>query len=147
MAATFTVYDSFKKNMQNRTIDMGVDVLKVVLFQTVAELSVPTASLRGSLTATQVASGSGYTTGGKTLSNASVTISGSNAKFDADDTFWSANGGTITGIAGFIIVKTNGTSSSSELVGWGQLSTTAVSITDTNRVTLQWASTGLYTVA
>jgi hypothetical protein len=147
MAATFTVYESFKKNMQNGTLDMDTDVLKVVLWQTLSGVSIPTASLAGSLTSTQVTNGNGYTTGGKTLSNTSVTISGSNAKFDADDTWWSANGGSIQNMAAFTIQLTNGTSANAVLVGWGQLSTTAVSITNTNRVTLQWASTGLYTVS
>jgi hypothetical protein len=46
---------------------------------------------------TEVANGSGYTTGGATLANAAVTTVNTNeAKFDADDVTWAASGGAIT---------------------------------------------------
>ncbi len=76
-----------------------------------------------------------------------MTISGSNAKFDACDIWWSANGGSITSIAAFVILASNATSGNSVLVGWGKVSDSAVDITNTNRITLQWASTGIYTVS
>jgi hypothetical protein len=34
-----------------------------------------------------------------------------------------------------------------ELVGWGRISTTSVSLTNTNRLTLQWDASGIYTVS
>ena len=148
MAATFTVYDSFKKNMQDGTLDMDATGFKVVLWKTLAGVSVPTASLAGSLSATQVDSGNGYTTGGAALANNDVTISGSNAKFDADDTFWSANGaGGITSIALFTIQSSNATSANAFRVGWGRFSPPVGSLANTNRLTIQWASTGIYTVS
>jgi flagellar capping protein FliD len=45
---------------------------------------------------TEVASGTGYTTGGATLTGVSVTIVSTNgAKFDANDAIWSASSGGI----------------------------------------------------
>lgn len=46
---------------------------------------------------TEVANGNGYTTGGATLSNVTITtVTTNDAKFDADDVTWSATGGSIT---------------------------------------------------
>lgn len=45
---------------------------------------------------TEVASGTGYTTGGQDLTNVTVsTVTTNDAKFDADDVTWSASGGSI----------------------------------------------------
>ena len=142
MAATLNLYNSFKVNMANGTIDVDTDIMRVLLYQTVGGLSDLTFSSKGSISASEVANGNGYVTGGKTLSNVSYALSGANAKFDADDTFWSATG-AITSMKAFVILV----SGANELVGWGQLSTTSVSLTSTNRVTLQWAATGIYTVS
>lgn len=45
---------------------------------------------------TEVASGTGYTTGGQALTNVTVsTVTTNDAKFDADDVTWSASSGAI----------------------------------------------------
>lgn len=142
MAATFNIYNSFKVNMANGTIDVDTDVFRVLLYQTLSGVSDATLSSKGSLNASEVTEANGYSSSGKTLSNVSYALSGSNAKFDADDVFWSATG-SITSMKAFVILVSGG----NELVGWGQISTTSVSLTNTNRITLQWAATGLYTVS
>lgn len=49
------------------------------------------------ITKTEVASGSGYTSGGATLTGVAVTtVSTNDAMLDADDAVWLASGGSIT---------------------------------------------------
>lgn len=60
--------------------------------------------------------------------------------------FWSANGGTIDSIRTYVLMQTNGTSTASKLIAWGQISSAEISVTDTNRLTIQWAANGVFTL-
>ena len=57
---------------------------------------------------TEVANGSGYTTGGATLSGVTVTTTTTNdATFDANDVTWSASGGSISAVAAILYNDTD----------------------------------------
>lgn len=57
---------------------------------------------------TEVANANGYTTGGATLANVSVTtVTTNDARFDADDVTWSASGGALTASYGILYNDTD----------------------------------------
>ena len=57
---------------------------------------------------TEVANGNGYTTGGATLANVTVsTVTTNDAKFDADDASWTASGGSIAAAFGILYNDTD----------------------------------------
>lgn len=142
MPASFNIFNQFKVRMSDGTIDVNTDVHIVALYKTLGGLSDATFSLKSEITSSEVANGNGYLTGGKTLSGISYALSGTNAKFDATDVLWSATG-AISSMKAFAIYI----SGLGELVGWGRISTTSVSLTNTNRLTLQWNASGIYTVS
>lgn len=57
---------------------------------------------------TEVANANGYTTGGATLANVTVTtVTTNDARFDADDVTWSASGGALTASYGILYNDTD----------------------------------------
>lgn len=71
------------------------DTYKVALY-TAATFNAADTTLAG-VTKTEVASGTGYTTGGQALTGVAVTtVTTNDARFDANDVVWTASGGAIT---------------------------------------------------
>lgn len=94
MAVTISLYNHTARRFADGS-NAQADTYKVALY-TAATFDAANTTLAG-ITKTEVASGSGYTTGGATLGNVLVTtVSTNGAKFDADDVTWSADGGPIT---------------------------------------------------
>lgn len=139
---TFTCYNSFLKYIGDGTIDMNSTIFRMRLFLSTSNFATQTLSTAASLT-NQVANGSGYTTGGKSLTSLvwSTGASAKQQKWSWANVFWSANGGTITGIKAFVIVTSAGKN-----VGFCQLSTSAFNVTDTNRITIAPPATGILTL-
>lgn len=89
------LYNEFKEELFLGNLDMDGNTFKVILV-TGYTPNIDTHNGLSDVTANQV-SGSGYTAGGATLSNKTVTKDTTNdrAKFDADDVTWTAlNAGT-----------------------------------------------------
>lgn len=92
MAITQSVCSSFKQELlggvHNFTASTG-DVFKIALYTSSASLDSTTTAY----SATNEASGTGYTAGGNTLTTAtgSVFISGTTAYIDFDDTTWASS--------------------------------------------------------
>jgi hypothetical protein len=78
-----------------------------VMLCTAATFNATDATLAG-ITKTEVASGTGYTSGGGLLANVTVTSSLNDAKFDADDVTWTASGGSIIASFGILYNQTAG---------------------------------------
>ena len=92
------VPDSFKTDLLKGTFNFdssGGDTFKIALFTSLAGFSTSTTTYTGA--ANEVASGSGYTTGGNTLTNAGVGIGSNIAYVDFDDTTWSTASITAVG--------------------------------------------------
>ena len=67
-----------------------------------------TATTLASVTGDETTVGTGYTAGGKALTNVAVTtITTNDAKFDADDVTWAATGGAITAAFGVLFNDTD----------------------------------------
>lgn len=77
---------SFKQQILLGEHDLDTDVIKIALYTSAATLG---ASTTAYTTADEVV-GAGYTAGGNTLTGATVSLSGTTAFVDFNDTTWSA---------------------------------------------------------
>jgi len=94
------IYNKLKANLANKIVDIEVDTLKIALLDSNHSFDADN-NTWADVSANEVV-GTGYTAGGATLANASVTQDNTNdlAKIDADDVVWS--GSTIT--ASFAVI-------------------------------------------
>ena len=94
MAVTVSTYNHTTKRFAEGS-NSSSDTYKLMLC-TAATFNAADTTLAG-ITKTEVANANGYTTGGATLANVTVTtVTTNDAKFDADDVTWTASGGSIT---------------------------------------------------
>lgn len=105
MAPSISLYNHTSRLFANGTNESS-DNYRVMLC-TAATFNATDATLAG-ITKTEVASGTGYTSGGGLLGNVTVTSSLNDAKFDADDVTWTASGGAITASFGILYNQTAG---------------------------------------
>lgn len=107
------IYNSFKRDIMNGSIDLDTDTIKVAL---VTSSYTPDQDAHDNFDdITNEISGTGYTAGGATLSNKAVSADNTDNEgvFDADDVTWSSS--TITA-RGAVIYKSTGTASTSKLI-------------------------------
>jgi hypothetical protein len=93
MAITQAMATSFKSEILQEGHNLASDTLKIALYTS-------SASLDGSTTAYTTSneiSGTGYSAGGVTLTNTTVSTSGTTAFFDADDPTWTSASFTARG--------------------------------------------------
>jgi len=114
-------------------VNLNTDDIKIILLTSGTNISVSTAKY-SDITG-EVANGNGYTTGGISVGNQTVTQSGSSVIFDGDPVEWTASGGGITARKYAFIDNTN---SDKTVIGFANINTggTDVSITDTNKLTI-----------
>jgi len=107
------VYNSFKKKIQDGSIDLDTDTIKIMLVTSSYSPDIDAHDFVDDVT--NEVSGTGYTAGGATLANKAVTQDNTNNKgvFDADDPSWSSS--TITA-RGAVIYKSTGTPSTSPVI-------------------------------
>ena len=95
------VPDSFKTDLLKGTFDFksaaqgGGDTFKIALFTSLAGFSTSTTTYTGA--SNEVPNGSGYTTGGNTLTNNGVAVGSNIGYVDFDDTTWSTASITAVG--------------------------------------------------
>ena len=94
MAITQAMCTSFKTELLGGTHDLDTDVIKIALFTSAATLGATTTAYSST---NEVASGSGYTTGGNTLAGAVISSSGTTAFVDFSDSTWSSASFTARG--------------------------------------------------
>jgi hypothetical protein len=80
------VYQRFLANLMNKEIDLEADTVKVALMNNSHSFTA-TNNTWSQVSANELGSGSGYTTGGATLAGKAVT-QGSPTKWDANDAQW-----------------------------------------------------------
>lgn len=83
------IYNRFKANLMNKEIDLEADTIKVALLNNTHAFTA-THNTWSQVSANELASGSGYTTGGATLAGKSVT-QGATTKFDGTDNTWTSS--------------------------------------------------------
>ena len=143
MAASRTFYNDFAKKVGNGTIDLAAHTLKVMLC---SSSYTPSAahSVKADIT-NELATANGYTAGGKALENVDWDQAAGVATLAADDTSWTASGGSIT--ARYAVVYDD-TAASKDLLFYVLLNATPADVTATNgnMLTLQWDATGVLNI-
>jgi hypothetical protein len=86
MAITQGVCNSFKEEVLTGVHDIATDTIKIALFTSAATLGAATTAY----STTNEVVGTNYTAGGNTLTGAAVTLDGSVAIVDFNDTTWSS---------------------------------------------------------
>ena len=126
--ATFQFFHEFKFNLGNGAIDLDSHTFKAVLSNTA-----PTLATDDELAdITQIANGSGYTTGGVTLTSVTWLETGAGLgvwRFTSADFSWTASGGTIGPFR--YVVLYDDTATNDKLVGMIDYGT-SISVTDGN---------------
>lgn len=137
--ATFAKYNDFVEQLGLETHQLVTDTLKLALF-TATHTPAASDTSYTSLT-NEVANGVGYTTGGNTLTQTWAETAGV-ATLDADDTSWTASGGSI---AYRYAVLYNDTPAGKNLIAyWDEGST--VTIADGETRTLAFNASGILTL-
>jgi len=110
------IYNSFKRDIQNGSIDLDTDDIKVMLVTSTYTPNIDTHTKASDITNEVV--GTGYTAGGVSLTTKAVTADNTNdlGKFDADDVTWATS--TITARGAVIYKSRGGASSADELVAY-----------------------------
>lgn len=114
------IYNSFLRDIQNGSIDLDTDTIKLMLVTSAYTPNIDTHTKRSDVTNEVV--GVGYTSGGVTLAGKTVTQNNTNntGVFDADNITIPSS--TITARAGVLYKSRGGLASADELIGyldWG----------------------------
>lgn len=136
------IYNSFKKDIANGSIDLDTATIKVAL---VTSSYTPDQDAHTKFSdITNEVSGTGYTAGGATLTTPSVTQDNTNNRgvFDADDVTWSSS--TITA-RGAVLYKSTGTASTSPLIAYIDFGADKTSTS--GNFTIQWNASGILTLS
>jgi hypothetical protein len=143
MAASITFYNSFREYVADGTIDLDTHTFKVALVTDAYTFSAAH-TVFADIT-NELATANGYTAGGAALANVTWAHSGTTATFDADDTEWTASGGSIVARRAVIY---DYTAASDQLVASVLLDTTPADVTATtgNKLILQWNASGIFTL-
>lgn len=132
------VYNNFKKNIMNGSIDLDTDTIKVALVTSSYSPNIDTDEFFSDVT-NEVA-GAGYDAGGKALANKVVTedTTDDEGVFSADPVIWTT--ATITA-TGAVIYKATGDSSTSPLICYIDFAATKISTAGT--FTITWDAEGI----
>ena len=101
MAISQAMCTSFKAEILDEGHDLVADTLKIALYTSSATLGASTTAY----STNNEISGTGYTAGGVTLTNKTVSTTGTTAHFDADDPTWT--GASFTANGALIYNSTN----------------------------------------
>lgn len=132
------IYNSFKRDIMNGSIDLDTDTIKVMLVDSTYTPDQDTHLVKTDVT--NEITGGGYTAGGTALATKAVTVDNTDNEgvFDASDTVWST--ATITA-RGAVLYKDTGTASTSPLICYFDFVTDkAASGAD---FTIQWNAEGI----
>ena len=144
MAVTISIYDSFKEYVGDGTVDLDGHSFKVMLLTNSASFSAGH-SVLADVSANQISSGSGYSSGGAALSNVTWGQTSGTAKFDADDVTWTASGGAITAYKAALYDDTQATPTKPlvAFIDFGGVQTA----NDGAQFKLIWNAAGIFTLA
>lgn len=148
MAASLTFYESFREYIADGTIDLDTDTFKVTLHTSSYTPNAGTHTVYADLT-NELSTANGYTNTGQALGTVTWGHTGGTATFNADDTIWTASGGSI--VARYAVIRKDGTANAivSPLICYILLDTAPADVTATtgNTLTLQWNGSGILTLS
>lgn len=142
MAVTAAWYGKAFLSLLNKEADIDSDVLKVMLCTSSYTPDQDTHQYKSSVT--DEVTGTGYSAGGATLANVTVTYTGATnvIKIDADDTSWATS--TITARYAVIYDSTPSTDATRPLLGYQNFGSDVISTAGTFLIT--WNASGLFTI-
>lgn len=133
---TSGIYNRLKKNLMSKEVSLSADTIKVGLLNNSHSFTA-TNTVWSDVSANEI-SGTGYSTGGASLANKSVTEAAT-TKFDADDTAW-----TTASFTAYHAVLYD-TSNSNSLIASLDFGGAVTVVTGT--FTIVWNSSGIITLA
>lgn len=135
------IYNSFFEDLANNDIDLGADTFKLMLVTSAYTPDADAHDFRDDVT--NEVMGTGYTAGGATLANVSVTQDNTNdlAKWDADDVTWADS--TITA-RGAVLYKSTGNATTDRLVKYFDFGSDQIS--SGAAFTVQFNASGILTI-
>lgn len=148
MAASFTLYSSFRKYIMDGTINLASDTIKMMLVTSAYTPSIAhdvLADVTASPTP-ELSNGDGYTTGGAEITGKTVTNTDSPSQgiFDASDTEWTVL--TKTFRYGIIYALKTVGPIVNPLIGYILFDTTPADIVlSASKFTVQWNTGGIIT--
>lgn len=147
-AGAWSVYNLAKKKIGNGSIPLNSTAFRIQLHTSASNFNTATLGVISSVD-NQVTEANGYSSSGKALASEVWTVGASAGqyKFDADDVFWSANGGTIANIKGAVIWISGASAGARHLLCRSVLSTSQFSISAGNRLTIAMNASGILTLA
>lgn len=147
-AQAWKIYNLAKKKIGNSSLSLASTAFRITLHQSASNFATLTLGVYNSLTS-EVGSGNGYSSSGKALTGEVWTVGASakQYKFDTDDVVWTGTGGTIANIKGAVIWLSAAASANRHLLCNSSLTSTQFTLASGNTLTLQMASTGVFTVA
>lgn len=145
-AQAWTVYNKAIGKIGAGTINLP-GAIRVALFTSGANFATATLSLLGSISG-EVTEANGYTAGGKALGSESWATGASAGvwRLDAADPVFTASGGTIPNIKAAVLYM-SGATAARHLLAFASLTSTQFTLASGNTLTLQFNSSGIFTVA
>jgi hypothetical protein len=141
----WTFYNMFREYMADGTLDLDTTGWRIALFTSASNANTATLSIYNQIN-NEVASVTGYSTSGKTLSGVTW-ITGASAgvrRWDATATVWTATASPIANVRHAVIYKSAGTSAGRKLVCYSTLSTAQFTISTGNTLTITPSATGIF---
>lgn len=134
-----TLFNSFKRDVMNGSIDLDTDDIKVMLVTDVYVPDQDAHTKRSDITGEVV--GTGYSTGGASLAGKAVSVDNTDNEgvFDANDLSWAAS--TITARGAVIYKARGGAASADELVCY--IDFLADKVSTDGAFTIQWNAEGI----
>jgi len=145
-AGAWTVYNEAKKYIGNATLSLAT-AKRITLHTSASNANTATLSIYSELT-TEVTSGNGYSSSGKSLATIAWTVGASAGqyKFDADDVVWTGTGGSIANIKFAVISNVSG-GASGKLLCRSQLTSSQFTLASGNTLTIAMNASGILTLA
>jgi len=136
------IYNSFKKDIGDGTVDWDTDTIRVALVTSTYTPNEDTHEFFDDITNEVV--GTGYTADGEVLAGCAVTVDTTNdwAEYDATDVTWGSS--TITA-RGAVVYKDTGTPSTSPLISYVDFGSDKVSSDGDFKI--QWHGDGVFKLA
>lgn len=147
-ASAWALYNLAKKKIGNATLSLAATVFRITLHTSASNANTATLGVYGSLT-NEVSEANGYSSSGKALTGEAWTVGASAGqyKFDADDPFWSANGGAISNIKFAVLWLSGASANGRHLLCRSQLTSSQFSLSSGNRLTITMNASGILTLA
>jgi hypothetical protein len=135
------VYNSFKKNLLNANVNFSTGTITAMLVTSSYSPDQDTHAVYSDVT--NEVTGTGYTAGGKALTNGTVTQNNSTDRgvYDADDVTWGTS--SITARAA-VLYRNTGVGSTSPLIGYFDFTTDQTSAS--GNFTIQWSANGIVNI-